>query len=668
MDDLERMKALRAQIEYHNKRYYDEDNPEISDYEYDALLRELTELEEANPLFVPADSPTHRVGGKVSREFAKYTHEVALKSLTDVFSEQELRDHLAMLCQNAMKLGWPEPDFVVERKIDGLSVALVYEKGRLVSGATRGDGSVGEDVTANLKTITSLPPRLPDPPDRLIVRGEVYMSNDAFFKLNEQQALNGGKTFANPRNAAAGSLRQLDNRITRSRSLNIFVFNIQLSEGRTFQKHAESLQYLQDCGFPVSPNYRVCRGVDDVWAEIEHIGSIRSSLDYGIDGAVVKVNDLELRALLGETSKVPRWAVAYKYPPERKETQVTDIKVQVGRTGRLTPLAYLKPTLIAGSTVARATLHNEDYVHEKDVRVGDTVIIEKAGDVIPAVVSVVSGKRPPEARPFVMPDRCPVCGAPVVREPNEAESRCTGVDCPAQLFRHILHFVSRDAMDIEGLGPALVQQLLDAKLIRSIADLFHLPEQRDQLLQLERMGEKSADNLIKAIDRARDNPLDRLLNALGIRNVGREAARTLAAHFESIDAIAAASVETLAALPDFGQVTAQSVFEFFAEEQTRELIEKLKTAGVRMQGAAKPVLRGAELNGKTYVLTGTLPSLSREEASALIMAHGGKVSGSVSKKTTGVIAGEAAGSKLDKARELGVPVLDEDDLHRLVGE
>jgi len=668
MADQERMQELRELIRYHNKLYYENDSPEISDFAYDELLQELIELEAENPELVPADSPTKRVGGKARAEFAKFTHEVPLQSLTDVFSEAELRAYISQLTENVKKLGVPKAEFVVERKIDGLSVALVYEDGRFVSGATRGDGFVGETITANLMTINSLPRQLKDAPARLIIRGEVYMSNKAFIKLNEQQEESGGKIFANPRNAAAGSLRQLDSRITRSRSLDIFVFNIQLSEGRQFKTHSETLHYLEENGFPVLPEYQVCQTADEVWAAIEHIGKIRGSLPYGIDGAVVKVNDLALRGLLGSTSRVPRWAVAYKYPPERQETQVLDIQVQVGRTGRLTPLAILKPTLIAGSTVSRATLHNENYVREKDIRVGDTVIIEKAGDVIPAVVSVVLSKRPPDSEPFVMPANCPVCGSHVSREDNEAESRCTGVDCPAQIFRHILHFVSKEAMDIEGLGPALIQQLLDANLIASIADIYHLPEKRTELLQLERMGEKSVDNLITAIDRSRLNPLDRLINALGIRNVGREAARTLATHYDSIDAIAAASVEELAALPDFGLITARSVQSFFAETQTRELIEKLRQAGVRLEAAARPQQRGNELAGKTYVLTGTLPGMTREEASALISAHGGKVSGSVSKKTTAVIAGEAAGSKLDKAIALGVPVLSEADLHNLVGE
>ncbi len=668
MADQERMQELRELIQYHNKLYYEEDSPEISDYEYDELLQELIGLEAENPQLVPADSPTRRIGGKPRAEFAKFNHEVPLQSLTDVFSEAELRMYISQLTENARKLGAAEVEFVVERKIDGLSVALVYEEGRLVTGATRGDGFVGETITANLLTINSLPRTLKDAPTRLIVRGEVYMSNETFLQLNEQQSRTGGKIFANPRNAAAGSLRMLDSSITRSRKLDVFIFNVQLSEGREFKTHAESLRYLAANGFPVLPDYRVCQTADEVWAEIENIGRIRSELPYGIDGAVVKLNNLAMRELLGSTSRVPRWAVAYKYPPERKETQVLAIQVQVGRTGRLTPLALLKPTLIAGSTVSRATLHNEDYVREKDIRVGDTVIIEKAGDVIPAVVSVVLEKRPPEAEPFVMPSNCPVCGSPVRREENEAESRCTGVDCPAQLFRHILHFVSRDAMDIEGMGPALIQQLLEANLIASIADIYHLPERRADLLRLERMGQKSVDNLIAAIERSRENPLDRLINALGIRNVGREAARTLAAQYDSIDAIAAASLEELAALPDFGQITAKSVQQFFAETQTKELLEKLRNAGVRLQGASQPQQRGDELAGKTYVLTGTLPGMTREEAGALIIAHGGKVSGSVSKKTTAVIAGESAGSKLDKAIALGVPVLSEAELHDLVGE
>lgn len=666
MDVSKRIQELKETIRYHNKRYYDEDAPEISDFEYDALMRELRQLETDWPIFATPDSPTRRIGGVPRRDFAKVTHEVPLQSLLDVFSEAELRDFLARTGQALAAVGQTAPDYVVERKIDGLSVSLLYENGRFVRGATRGDGLVGEDVTENLKTIQGLPTRLKDAPARLVVRGEVYMTDESFVRLNERQEALGEKTFANPRNAAAGSLRQLDSRITQERNLSLFTFNVQLADGLAFRTHAESLEFLAHQGFPVSPDYVVRQSADEIWSEILKIGDLRGTLPYGIDGAVVKVNELALRTLLGETSKVPRWAAAYKYPPEQKETSVEDIRVQVGRTGKLTPLAVLKPVLIAGSQVSRATLHNEDYIREKDIRIGDTVMIEKAGDIIPAVVRVLAEKRPSGTVPFVMPDHCPVCGAPVIREAEESASRCTGADCPAQLFRHILHFASRDAMDIEGLGPALIELLIGQGLIGGIADLYHLSEKRDSLVRLDRMGVKSADNLLRAIDRSRANPLDRLLTALGIRNVGKEAARTLAANFDSIDDIEAADVERLAALPDFGRITAQSVQQFFAEPSTRELIDRLRSAGVRMTAGERSTAAGSELAGGTYVLTGTLPTMTREEASQLIMAHGGKVSGSVSKKTTAVIAGEEAGSKLDKAHALGVPVLSESDLLSLL--
>lgn len=668
MDEAERIRELRHRILYHNKRYYDEDAPEISDFEYDSLMRELRALEDKWPLLASSDSPVNRVGGTPRREFSKIVHDVPMQSLLDVFSEEELRAFVRRTEETLIEAGRRDPSYVVERKIDGLSVSLLYENGRFVRGATRGDGLIGEDVTENLKTIAGLPLVLKDRLPRLVVRGEVFMPDEAFLKLNERQEMLGEKTFANPRNAAAGSLRQLDSQITRSRSLSLFVFNIQLVEGMSFKSHAESLDYLAGQGLPVSPEFRICRGADSVWAEIVRIGSLRGTLDYGIDGAVVKVDELALRAYLGETSKVPRWAAAYKYPPEQKETTVEDIRVQVGRTGKLTPLAILKPVLIAGSQVSRATLHNEDYIREKDIRIGDAVIIEKAGDIIPAVVRVLMEKRPDHATPFIMPDRCPECGAPVVREALESASRCTGADCPAQLFRHILHFASRDAMDIEGLGPAVIELLVHHGLITGIADLYHLHEKRDRLVRLERQGDRSTDNLLKAIDRSRQNSLDRLLTALGIRNVGKEAARTLAGRFDSIDAIAAASTEELSSLPDFGLITARSVQQFFAQPSSLELIERLKAAGVRMTAGERPAAVGTQLAGGTYVLTGTLPNLTREEASRLIMARGGKVSSSVSKKTTAVIAGEEAGSKLDKARALGVAVLSESDLMALLKE
>ncbi len=666
MEPWERINELKEIILHHNWLYYDNDAPEISDFEYDALMNELTALEKEYPLFASADSPTQKVGGQPQERFGKIVHKNVMQSLANAFSEVEITDFVTRV-ENAVKGAGENvsPEFVVEQKIDGLSVSIEYENGRLIRASTRGDGVVGEDITPNIMSLKNLPLTLPEKVPFLEVRGEVYMPYRAFLKINELAELNGDKIFSNPRNAAAGSLRQLDAGITASRELEVFVFNIQEITGRSFATHAESLEFLAGQGFMASPGFRVCRTCEEIWTAISDIGESRGSLPYGIDGAVVKLNQIALRPYLGQTSKVPRWAIAFKYPPEQKETLVRQIDVQVGRTGKLTPVAILEPVHIAGSTVARATLNNEDYIREKDIRAGDTVVIQKAGDVIPEILSVVIDKRPEASVPFVMPSECPVCHAPVVREEGEAASRCTGADCPAQLFRHMIHFASKNALNIDGMGPAVIEALLDAKLISSVADLFTLENKKDELLNMERMGVKSVQNLLESIARAKDCPLDRLLVALGIRNVGVVAARTLAANYRSLRDIEKADVFSLASLPDFGLVTAQSVIDFFAQEQTHHLLDSLEASGVRFDGGSAVTAADNRLEGKTFVLTGALPGLTRDEASALIMAHGGRVSTSVSKKTDFVLAGEDAGSKLTKAQNLGVPVLSEEDFLKM---
>ncbi len=664
-----RITELRGLIGYHNRKYYDEDSPEIDDAEYDRLVLELEELERRNPGLQADSSPTRQVGGTARRDLPKVVHPVPLQSLTDVFSEAEYRDALGRMTAALTEAGWTqEVRFTVERKIDGLSVSLEYRDGRFLRGATRGDGLVGEDVTENLRTVSGVPDILREPLPYLVVRGEVYMDTQAFDSLNEQQELLGGKTFANPRNAAAGSLRQLDPAITADRRLNVFVFNLQAVEGMTFDSHSGSLAWLADQGFSVSPGYAVCGTIDDSWEMVERIGEERGTLGFGIDGAVVKIDSLAARELLGSTSKAPRWAVAFKYPPEQRRTVIEDILVQVGRTGKLTPLAALRPVRIAGSTVSRATLHNQDFITEKDIRIGDTVVVQKAGDIIPAVVEVVREERPAGAEPFRIPDACPACGAPAVREPGDAFSRCTGADCPAQLFRHIVHFASRDAMDIDGLGPAIVDLLIRSGLVAGVADLYTLEDKRDSLRTLDGLGDKSADLLLASIRKSRANNIDRLISALGIRNVGTQTARVLAASFPDIAAIRSATYESLAALPDFGPVTAACVRDFFAQEQATRILDRLSESGVNMVSTTFGGTAGGVLDGMTFVLTGSLPGMTREEAEALIREHGGRAAGSVSAKTSFVLAGEGGGSKLDKAARLGVPVLDLDGLRRMIGE
>ena len=666
MEAWERINELREKILHNNQLYYDKDSPEISDFEYDALMKELISLENEFPIYASPDSPTQKVGGQAMERFSKIVHKNIMQSLANAFSESEIMDFVTRVEQAVKDAGEDRaPDFVVEQKIDGLSVSIEYENGNLIRASTRGDGAVGEDITPNILSIKSLPKTLGEKVPFLEVRGEVYMPYQSFLKINEMAEISGDKIFSNPRNAAAGSLRQLDAGITASRELEVFVFNIQEITGKSFETHAQSLEFLASMGFTASPGYRVCRTREEIWTAIQDISESRGSLAYGIDGAVVKLNQIAYRTLLGQTSKVPRWAIAFKYPPEQKQTTVKQIDIQVGRTGKLTPVAILEPVHIAGSTVARATLNNEDYIKEKDIREGDTVVIQKAGDVIPAVLSVVIEKRPLDSRVFSMPRECPVCHAPVVREEGESASRCTGADCPAQIFRHMIHFVSKDALAVDGMGPAVIEALLDKKLITSVADLFTLDQKKNELLGMERMGGKSVQNLLDSIARAKNCSLDRLIAALGIRNVGIAAARTLAANYQNLHDVEHADLFSLAALPDFGLVTAQSIIDFFAQEQTHHLLKALEESGVRFDGGSAVKVSDNLLKGKTFVLTGTLPGLTRDEASAMILEHGGRVSTSVSKKTDFILAGEDAGSKLTKAQSLGVEILSEEEFLKM---
>lgn len=659
MDEKQEIQSLRRELEQANYEYYVLDNPSMSDYDFDHKLRRLEELEAKHPEWVTPDSPTQRVGGKVADGFSEVRHRVPLESLQDVFSFEELNDFDQRV--RAILTGSVEYD--VEPKVDGLSVALEYENGLFVRGATRGDGQVGEDVTENLKTIPSIPLRLPEALPSLIVRGEVFMPKTSFEQLNAARELKGEALFANPRNAAAGSLRQLDPKIAASRKLDIRVFNIQWAEGKTFTTHTETLEYLREQHFKAIPHY-TCATIQQVAERIVALGDGREEFPFDIDGAVVKVNSLADRSILGSTAKFPRWAAAYKYPPEQKESVVEDIVVQVGRTGVLTPKAVVKAVHLAGTTVTNATLHNQDFITEKDIRIGDTVLVQKAGEIIPEIVSVLKEKRPEGTVPYHLPDHCPVCGAPVVRDEDGAHIRCTGAECPAQRLRHIVHFASRDAMDIEGLGPAVVEALVGAGLVKGPGDLYRL--RAGDVEPLERMGKKSAENLMAAIEKSKSAGLGRLLFAFGIRQVGQKAGKVLAARFGTLDALMSATEEELTAVPDIGGITAKSLLDWFQNEQSQHLIQTLREAGVSFDSMEAPV--GDKLAGKTFVLTGTLANLDRKEASALIEAQGGKVSGSVSKKTSYVVAGEAAGSKLKKANELGIPVLTEEELMKLLSE
>ena len=631
--DIETQAArLRHELNEHDYRYYVLDAPAISDFEYDRMLRELEELEAAHPELIVPDSPTQRVGGKALDSFQQVVHRVPLQSLQDVFSPEELLDFDRRVRESGIK-----PKYLLEPKVDGLSVALEYENGMFVRGATRGDGQVGEDVTENLRTIKSIPMRLENAPASLIVRGEVYMPRKTFARLNEERELRGEALFANPRNAAAGSMRQLDPKIAAARGLDMVVFNIQYTDHPPFETDSAGLDWLRSLRFKVI-DYRLSGDMDEIQAAIFQLGDEREKYPFDIDGAVVKVDSLTYRDVLGETAKFPRWAAAYKYPPEQKESVVEDIVVQVGRTGVLTPKAVVAPVRLAGTTVTNATLHNQDFITEKDIRIGDTVVVQKAGEIIPEIVSVVREKRPEGTVPYLLPAVCPVCGAAVARDEDGAHIRCTGAECPAQLLRNLTHFASRDAMDIEGLGPAVVEGLVNAGMVKGPADLYRLD--RDQVAGLERMGKKSADNLLSAIEKSKGNDLSKLLFAFGIRQVGQKAGKILAARFGSLDALAQATEEELTEIDDVGGITAKYLTEWFAAPQSQHLITALKAAGVNMESQAAPV--GDKLAGITFVLTGELSACSRKEAGDKLEALGAKVSGSVSKKTGCVVAGEGA--------------------------
>ncbi len=652
-----RVAELREVIERNNRLYYMDNAPELEDFEYDALTRELKALEAQYPALVTPDSPTQHVNEAASSKFSKVAHTVKMESLQDAFSYDELRDFDARVREAGIA-----PRYVVEAKIDGLSVSLEYENGRLVRGSTRGDGLVGEDVTENIATMKDIPHVLPDAPEFLEVRGEVYMPHQAFFALKEQQELEEKTPFKNPRNAAAGSLRQKDARITASRGLSIFVFNLQQVRGRSFSYHSETLDYLKSLGFPVSPRYSVFYSIEDAIREIEAIGAGRGSLAFDIDGAVIKVDDLAARETLGSTNKFPRWAIAFKYPPEVKETVLREVEVSVGRTGVLTPTAVFDPVFLAGTSVSRASLHNADIIRTLGIRIGDTIQVRKAGDIIPEVIGVT--RHAAGAPDYEMPATCPSCGAPVTHLEGEAALRCVNPECPAQSLRNLIHFASRNAMAIDGLGEAVAIQLTDRGLVHTVADLYTL--RQEDLLQLDKFKQKSANNLLAAIENSKQNNLDKLVFGLGIRNIGDKAAAQLAEHFGSMQALAAASAEEIAAIDGIGAIMAESVTEFFAKAGTVDLLARLRAAGVNMDWHGEK--KGTALAGMTIVVTGTLPTLSRQEAEALIARNGGKASGSVSKKTAYVLAGEAAGSKLTKARSLGVPVIDEAAFLRMIDQ
>ena len=660
MNKLERRyRELKKQINYHANKYYNEDDPEISDFEYDMLMVELRNLEIQHPEFITNDSPTQVIvaSGKNNEKFSEVVHKVPLQSLQDVFNLEDINDFI-----NRVEKEISNPTYDVETKIDGLSVSLEYENGKLIKGSTRGDGLVGEDITENIKTIKTIPHELAEPVN-ITVRGEVFLAKEELEKLNEEREIMGEKLFANCRNAAAGSLRQLNPEITASRNLDIYVFNLQKIENVEIKSHYESIEYMKKLGFNTIPFCEKCKTIEEIYAAIQKIADIRGELSFDIDGAVIKVDDLNQRIELGTTTKTPKWAVAYKYPPEKKETVIKDITVQVGRTGAITPMAILEPVRVAGSIISKTTLHNEDFIKEKDIKIGDTVLIQKAGDVIPEVVEVLKEKRDGNEKTFTMPSKCPVCGADTIREEGEAVIRCTGIECPAMLFRSLIHFASRDAMNIEGMGPAIIEQLLDMKLINNIADIYSLTEYK--LMTLERMGEKSAENLINAIEASKQNSLDKLINAFGIRHIGLKTAKILAKNFNDLDEMKKATYEDYQAINEIGEIMTESLVQFFNSEQTLDLIERLKEAGINMQGNKQEVTDN-RFEGMTFVLTGTLSTLSRNEATEMIESLGGKVSGTVSKKTTYVLAGEEAGSKLIKAQELNINIINEDEFKEMI--
>ena len=657
-----RIEELRTQTAYYADKYYNEDKPEISDFEYDMLMLELRNLEKEFPEFVSEDSLTQHVGGRAKEGFKKVEHKIPLLSMQDIFSIDEILDYVDKIRERAKKEKVENDNFVVETKIDGLTAALEYKNGEFVRGSTRGNGLVGEDVTDNLKTIKTIPKKLKENID-ITVRGEVFISKADFEKMNQEREENEEELFANARNAAAGSLRQLDSTITKARPLDIYVYNVQEIKGKAFNSHYEELLYLEELGFNVNPVKIYCKNSDEVKKAIVKIGEDREKLTFGIDGAVIKVDDLAFREILGATAKNPRWQIAYKYPPEKKETKLIDIVCNVGRTGVITPLAILEPVQVAGSTISKTTLHNQDFIKEKDLKIGDTVIIQKAGDVIPEIVEVKKDKRTGQEKDFEMPTSCPICGAPAVREEGEAAIRCTGIECPAKLYRNLVHFVSREAMNIDGLGEAIIDQLMSKNLINNIADIYEL--KFEDIASLKKNGNKFAENLINAIQNSKNNELYRLITALGIRHVGTKAAKVLAKKFKTLENLANANFDTLSQINDVGPIVANSIVEFFSQEQTTDLIERLKGYGVNMEDTSK-TNEDNRFEGLTFVLTGSLESFTRDEASNIIEDFGGKVSGSVSKKTSYVLAGEDAGSKLTKAVSLGVNIISEEEFKDMI--
>lgn len=654
-----RIDELNKLTAYHAKKYYDEDNPEISDFEYDMLMVELRNLEKEFPEFISKDSLTQHVGGTVKEGFAKVEHEVPLQSLQDIFNFEDL-----YAFDERTKKALPEEnvEYVVETKIDGLSVSLEYVKGEFVRGATRGNGLVGEDITENLKTIKHIPKKLKEAVT-ITVRGEVFIGKEEFEKMNQERLENEEPLFANARNAAAGSLRQLDSKITASRPLDIYIFNVQKSEDIVFESHFESLKYMKKLGFNVNPVVEKCKNIPEAIEAINKIGENRENLSFGIDGAVIKVDNLKQREILGTNYKTPKWAIAYKYPPEKKATKLKDIVFQVGRTGAITPMAILEPVKVAGSTISKTTLHNEDFVKEKDLKIGDTVVIQKAGDVIPEVVEVLKGKRDGTEKDFVVPTKCPVCGADAVREEGEAIRRCIGIECPAKQYRNIIHFASREAMNIKGLGDSIIEEFLNRGFIKNIADLYEL--KLEDIASLKKNGKKFAQNLIDSIEESKKNDLYRVINGFGIRHIGVKAAKQLAKKYRSMDNLMEASLESLNAVDDMGEIMAESVFEFFAQPQTKDLVARLKNYGINME-ALEEESTDLRFDGKIFVLTGSLDSFSRKEAEEIIEKFGGKTSGSVSKKTSFVLAGEDSGSKLTKAKELGIRVITEDEFKDMI--
>ena len=663
MEIQEKIEALRKEIEYHIERYYNQDDPEITDYEYDQKMNELKRLEREHPEYVTPDSPTQKVGGSAKREAGVLVeHNVPMLSLQDVFDRGEVENFVA-----EMKKQLDDPEFVVEYKIDGLSLSLRYEYGELKLAETRGDGiQYGEDVTANAKVIRDVKKKLKDKPEYLEIRGEVYMTEADFEKVNEKQELLGKKLFANPRNCAAGTLRQLDTAVTKERGLSMFIFNIQDARGISFETHTEGYEYLKKQGIRVIEEYTVCKTADEVWAAIEKIGENRGKLPYDIDGAVVKINRFSDREKLGATSKVPRWAVAYKYPPEEKETKLLDIELSVGRTGRITPTAVFEPVRLCGTSVSRATLHNQDFIDELDIGIGDTIVVYKSGEIIPKVRRVIHEKRPAGVKKFVIPNVCPVCGAKTEREKDTADIKCTSPNCPAQLERHMINFVGRDAMDIKGFGATYIMELVHLGYLKDIADIYDLKQHREELIKQGIIGkEKNTDKLLDAIEKSKQNEAFQLLTGFGIPNVGKAAAKTILKHFGSIEALMQADMESLQQVADVGEVTALCIRNYFQDENNCKIIERLKEAGVNMEMAESGSEDG-RFDGLTFVITGTLPTMDRKAAAALIEAHGGKVSGSVSKKTNYLLAGENAGSKLTKANDLGVSVISEEELQEML--